>query len=219
MRRQRDLNLFLERAARSLTEMAGKQDALGAIKLAELPARDTLVVSIDMNRGFAEAGALYSDRVRDICSATGVFLTACRERGYEVLPFSDCHLPSAVELQSYPPHCLAGTPEHELVDELSEFSGQVVPKNCTNGFLAVDIDWSAYKNVVVTGCCTDICIYQFAVTLKGWYNEKNIAARVIVPLDLVETYDAPWHDADLMETVFVDSMMSNGAEVVAKIEL
>lgn len=210
-----DRQAFLQRSIQSLSALADSMEALPRIALSSLPPQKTLIVSIDMNNGFAKSGALSSPRVGALCADTGAFLQHCIRQGYEVLPFTDCHQPDAVEFSGYPPHCIDGTEESRLVDELAMVQEQVRPKNCTNAFLAVEKDWTAYDQVVVTGCCTDICVYQFAVTLKAYYNQKNLSRRVIVPLELTATFDAPGHDGDLMEVVFASSMLSNGVEVVA----
>ena len=67
-----------------------------------------------------------------------------------------------------------------------------------------------YDTFIVTGCCTDICVYQCALALRTFFNQNNTKAEVIVPLSLVETYDGDFHNADLMNLVFLDSMASNG---------
>lgn len=71
---------------------------------------------------------------------------------------------------------------------------------------------------IITGNCTDICVQQFAITLKTWFNRQNIKVRVIVPVNAVETYDFGLHDGDLMNVMALYNMMINGVEVVAGIE-
>lgn len=213
-----DKTAFLDHARELLTQMLEKQEGLAPLPLEALPPKETLIVSIDMNRGFAKAGALYSDRVEALVPKTAAFLKRCDALGYQILPFSDCHTPASPELSSYPTHCMQGSEEHMLVEELSFLTDRVVPKNSTNGFFAGELPLEGITRVVVTGCCTDICIYQFAVTLKAWLNEKNLGVEVIVPMGLVETYDAPWHGADLLGVVSLESMMSNGVTVVKDVE-
>ena len=70
-------------------------------------------------------------------------------------------------------------------------------------------------NIIVIGDCTDICIYQFAVTLKTYFIQNNINKNVIVPMNLVDTYDIPnVHCADLSNIVFLNSMIQNGINVI-----
>ena len=176
----------------------------------------TVVLTIDMNRGFTCTGALASPRVAAIIPRTAAFLRDCRKRGIPIIGVTDCHQPDAAEFQSYPVHCLEGTEESELVSEICDLPDAVIRKNSTNAFFAPGMA-EALKDAettVVTGCCTDICIQQFAVTLKAACNQENRALEIIVPRQLVETYDSPDHDAVLMGTAALVSMLGNGITVV-----
>ena len=124
-----------------------------------------------------------------------------------------------MELLSYVPHCLAGSDECKVVDELLDIKNlEIIPKNSTNGFFAIDVNiLNDIDNVVVVGDCTDICIYQFVVTLKAYFNEKNINKNIVVPMNLVDTYDIPFvHPGDLLNVVFFNSMIQNGVKLIRK---
>ncbi len=207
---------FLQHCQSALGDIYDKIKKLEAIPLDSLPPQETLVISVDMNRGFCYGGNLYSKRVQDILPATGVFFDRCIEGQYALLAFSDRHGPDSPELKSYPEHCMADSAEWELADEISRLRPFTLFKNSSNSFFAgLEAKITPeMRRFVITGCCTDICIYQLALTLKTYCNQHNREAQVIVPLALVETYDAPWHSADLTNAVFVDSMLANGVEVV-----
>ena len=53
--------------------------------------------------------------------------------------------------------------------------------------------------------------------MKAWFNEKNEASRVIVPINAVDTFDLGMHNADLMNVVLLCSMKDNGVEVAAEV--
>ncbi len=74
-----------------------------------------------------------------------------------------------------------------------------------------------FHNFIITGCCTDICVFTLATAIKTWFNEQNRNCRVIVPVSLVDTYAAPAHSASLLNPVFFGSMLDGGIEVVADI--
>ena len=98
--------------------------------------------------------------------------------------------------------------ESEIVDELKNINNlKILPTNSTNGFFALDsLDFSNIENIIVVGNCTDICVYQFAVTLKSYFIQNNINKNIIIPMNLIETYDAPGvHCADLSNIVFINS--------------
>lgn len=51
----------------------------------------------------------------------------------------DSHQKSSQEFITYPPHCLKGSEESEIIEELKIIGGyQLIEKNSTNGFLEPD---------------------------------------------------------------------------------
>ena len=74
-----------------------------------------------------------------------------------------------------------------------------------------DSETDAY---IITGCCSDICVLQFALTLKTYLNAQNIDKKVIVPKNAIETYNAPGHDAKQMNEVSYNLMKAAGIIVV-----
>ena len=50
------------------------------------------------------------------------------------------------------------------------------------------------SEVVITGCCTDICVSNLAIPLQNYFDENNKEVNIIVPENAVETYDAPNHN-------------------------
>ncbi len=178
---------------------------------------NTIIFSVDMNNGFAREGPLYSKRVEALIAPTAAFLAEARNAGIPVIAFTDAHQDDSLEFGGYPPHCLDGTAESEIVDELKPYIDRIIKKNSTNCFFVYDGPYEPDHNYIITGCCTDICIYQFAVTLRAYLNQHDIRARVIVPRDLTDTYDAPGHDALILNDVFFKSMADNGIEVPAKL--
>ena len=64
-----------------------------------------------------------------------------------------------------------GTKYEDLAAKLNE----IIEKNSTNGFFAMDIaDYAYLDNFIVVGCCTDICVYQFVLALKTYFNQNNL---------------------------------------------
>lgn len=186
----------------------------------------TVLFVIDMNNGFAKKGALYSERVEKIIPEIVHTVNICANLNAPIISFTDSHNKDSIEFKEYPEHCLKNTDESELVEELNVFKDKmiVIPKNSTNCFLEdrtqVEVKKlidSGYKNWVVTGCCTDICIKQFSETLKTYFNKENLDLNVIVPINAVETYDAPMHNADAMNLFSIAEMQMNGIKIVNKL--
>ena len=201
-------------------ELMGLKD----ISLASLDSNRTVLIVVDMINGFAKAGALYSPRVEALIPTIEGLSRACSERRMPQLAFMDSHPESSPEFLSYPPHCLAGTVESQLVEELQKTDAfMLIQKNSTNGFLEPEFqNWleshPQTDTFIVVGDCTDICIQQFSVTLKCSFNRINRPSRVIVPMNSVDTFDFGNHNGDLMHAVALMMMQGSGVEVVRGID-
>ena len=206
---------LVSEAGKVMEFIANKLESVKNLKLEELDFSKTLLVIIDINNGFARGGALYSDRVENLITPIEELAKYIIKKEGTAVAFTDCHTEESPEFCSYPQHCMRGTTESEIIDELKTLDIKVIEKNSTNGFLeeAFNID-ANIDNVIVVGDCTDICVYQFAVSVKSDFNRRNEHRRVIVPIEYVDTFNAPFHNGDFMNAVFLSSMMDNGIEVV-----
>lgn len=187
---------------------------------------NTAIITVDMVKGFVKKGMLSSPRIISIIDAI-VDLNK-RSKGYKKIFFLDEHEENSAELISYAKHCIKGTEESELIDELNkeEVIGKntaMVSKNSTNGFHApafkvwLQKNEDIIENYIVIGCEADICVSHFVTTLKTYFNEKNLSRRIIVPINGVETFDFGTHDGDLMKIISLWEMKSNGIEIVDEI--
>jgi nicotinamidase-related amidase len=215
-------------------------NGLAPLSLAELiagqPERVALI-SIDVINGFCKSGPLASERVGRIARPVAELFQRAYDLGVRNFALTqDTHDPATPEFESYPPHCLRGTAESEAVDELKAlpFIGEIAifPKNSINSHLATGLGaWlherPALDRFVVVGDCTDLCTYQAAMQLGLEANAENLARRVIVPANAVDTFDTPVsiardlgiraHDASLHHTLFLHHMAMNGVEVVERL--
>lgn len=188
--------------------------------------KSTAAIVIDMINGFAKEGALASPIVDGISSNIAKNLTNLT--GSTVLFFVDQHVEGSAELDVYPSHCLLMTEEAEIVPELQMFLNDdttVIGKNSVNGFFAEGfMDWfKENENVeryVVMGCCTDICILNFTLSLKSYLNQHNIRKEVIVPIDSVATFDnkAHNHPSYVMGLMALKLMYESGITLVKSID-
>ncbi len=217
-------NEFIERSVKTLGEIFDILEKLSAVQLKDLPGKQTALVIVDMVNGFTREGALKSPRVEALIPKITELSKACDELHIKKLAFADCHTKASPEFDAYPAHCMIGTSEGEMVDELRELGGYtLIPKNSTNGFLEeAFLQWleenQHINTFIITGDCTDICVQQFAVTLKTWFNMQNKKVRIIVPINQVDTYDLDLHNGDLMNVMALYNMMINGIEVAQGVE-
>lgn len=197
-----------------------------SISMDSLDIDQTVLITIDVVNGFLKKGALSSERVyhtlKRWMAIHGQF------EGYQKVFFKDAHQDDSIEFEVYPEHCVAGEWESEIVEELEVFidhDAWIIQKNSTNGFLTHDfMSWlEEHPEIdcfVIIGDCTDLCIKQFALTLKTYFNENNTSSRIIVPIDATETFDleATNHDGNLMNLFSYYEMMSNGIEIVKSVD-
>lgn len=215
---------FLKSSIEALGEVFDMLGKLPAIQLKDLQGKQTALVIVDMVNGFVREGMLKSPRVEGLIPEIVELSKACDEMCITKLAFADCHTKASPEFDAYPAHCMIGTSEGEIVDELREIGGYtLIPKNSTNGFLeeAFQKWFKENKHIdtfIITGDCTDICVQQFAITLKTWFNMQNKKVRIIVPINAVETYDLGLHKGDLMNVMALYNMMINGIEVAQEVK-
>ncbi|CEQ23546.1 isochorismatase [[Clostridium] sordellii] len=212
----------MELLTKEFENMKFNLEKLKSKKINELDLSKTMLFIIDMNNGFAKKGALYSDRVEALINPITNLAKILEAKNCEIIAFTDSHNKDSIELRSYPTHCLENDYESKIVDEISTIKNlKVIPKNSTNGFFCLeDKNFKNIDNIIVVGDCTDICIYQFVITLKSYFNQNNIDKNIIVPMNLVDTYHIDnIHNAEIMNIVFLNSMIQNGVEVIKEIEL
>lgn len=192
--------------------------------ISELVPEKTALIIVDVVNGFIREGAMASPLVEDIVKPTARLAEECLKRGIRTAALADCHAPDCAEFASFPPHCVEGTAESELVDELKALDGYfLIKKNSTNGFHEKEfahalISSPAVDTFIVAGDCTDICVLQLCLTLKTWFTRQNRQSEIIVPINCVETYDSPDHNADFMNIAAYKLMKDSGIKFVSEIK-
>jgi nicotinamidase-related amidase len=214
---------FLTKSADALGEMLENIKKAKPLDSKRLENDMTALVIIDMINGFVKEGMLSSPRINEIISNVVKTAEICRERGFKIIAFADCHSEASVEFKSYPVHCVRNTYESELIDELKNIGGiELIKKNSTNGFMEETfLAWfdnnRNISNFIITGDCTDICIMQFSLSLKTYFNKNDKDVNIIIPVDSVETFDLGIHNGDLMNVFSLYILESNGSEIVSEI--
>jgi nicotinamidase-related amidase len=172
------------------------------------------LVIVDVQNGFATvgAGALapieYNSQIARMISETDRLARLFVERRMPIVVFLDDHQPDRPE-PPYPPHCIAGSGEEELVPELAWLahapSATQIRTDCINDFVgALDTDtgrnriveWvNEYRldTLIVVGICTDICVAEFVTTMLSARNHGMMASLqdVVVYEPGCATYDLP----------------------------
>lgn len=213
---------MLSSAAGALSGIYDELAAAEPLRLIDLNAENTALIMVDIVNGFIREGAMSSENVEPIVQPTAELLKKCNSLGIRSLAFADCHEEGATEFLSFPVHCLRGSSESLIVDELKNIGGYtLVEKNSTNGFHEEKFkEWLESGDItdfIVVGDCTDICVLQFALSLRTWLNKSDRKGEVYLPLNMAETYDAPWHNADLFNLTAASLMKSSGVKIVSEV--
>jgi nicotinate phosphoribosyltransferase len=152
-----------------------------------------VVLVTDMLRGFMEEGCpLYCGRAaRGIIPNITQLLEKESASGAKIFYICDHHDPDDLEFKMFPPHCIAGSVETEVIPELSRFTGEVIQKKRYSAFTGTELANKLKKlkpeKVIIVGVCTDICVCHSAADARAMdYN-------VEVPADCVASFNERNH--------------------------
>ncbi len=180
----------------------------------------SLLVMIDMVNGFANYGNLSSSNVAELILPMKQFVKTFLLKKIRTIHYTDFHRENAKEFLSYPKHCVIGSGEEKVVEELDLAGIEVIQKNSTNGFLKYNPSLNnSYDYVFIIGCVSDICIYEYAITYQKFLEEHDLETKLIVVDDLVATFDAPNHDAKLVHRQSMDKLAQNGITILSSREV
>lgn len=184
--------------------------ALGSVALSS---RRFGLVVVDEVNGFATVGAgplapaAPNAQVTQMVAEADRLARAFLRQGAPVLAFLDSHDADRPE-PPYPPHCVIGTGQEQLVPALAWLDGAagvtLMRKDCINGFvggIGADgrnkvVDWvnaARLDTVVVVGICTDICVMDFVLTFLSARNHGLMPPLrdIVVYEPGCATYDLP----------------------------
>ena len=151
------------------------------------------VLVTDMLRGFLEEGyPLYcGSRVRRIIPNIARLLEQELAQGSKVFFICDRHTHGDPEFKMFTPHCIEGTPEAEVIPELSRYQGEVIPKKRYSGFFNASLGEKLKEikpqKVIVCGVLTNICVMHTVA------DARNRDYEVEVPVDCVASPDETAH--------------------------
>ena len=156
------------------------------------------VFLIDMNVGFCEKGNLADPSIKAIVPNIIPIIDAIMRKGEGFFVVNDAHNENSIELKRYADHC-HNEEESRTIKELAiyeEYANRTFYKNSTcalfaPGMMDMLMEMVNLKRVVIVGCCTDICIQNFAIALRNFFDELNMDVEIIVPKNAVETFHIP----------------------------
>jgi len=162
-----------------------------------------VVIVLDMLRGFLEEGyPLYCGiEARSIIPNVQKLLERELKQNSKIFYLCDHHTPDDPEFRMFPSHCIEGTEEAELIPELLQYPGEIIPKRTFSSFYNTSLEkkLEAIKpeTIVICGVCTHICVLHAVI------DTRDRGYEVEVPVDCVASFDKKAHlfALDYMERV------------------
>ncbi len=152
-----------------------------------------VVLVIDMLKGFLEKGhPLYvGDKARRIIPNVQGLLERELGAGSTVFFISDHHAVDDLEFKMFPPHCIEGTAEAEVIPELASYPGEVIPKRRYSGLFGTTLEEKLRRlkpeKIIVCGVLTNICVLYTVADVR------NRDYQVEVPVDCVASPEEKTH--------------------------
>ena len=154
------------------------------------------VLVADMVVGFLEPGHnLYcGDASRDIIPNLQHLIESEQAKGSRIFFMCDTHDLDDLEFKMFPPHCIRGGEEPEVIPELQEFADEVIPKRRYSAFFETNLDERHKKpqpaKIIVAGYCTNIRVLYTAAAAR------HRAHALQHPAELVTTCHPVAHQAE-----------------------
>ena len=149
------------------------------IKRSSIKKENTALIIIDMVNGFVREGAMKNELAEDIIEPITELMGFFKANDMPIVALADSHEETSPEFERYGRHCVKGTSEAEIVDEIKAVGGyKLINKSCTNGVLEEEFqqwlkDNPQITDFIVTGVCTDICVMQFCLTLRALFDKNG----------------------------------------------
>ena len=168
-------------------------------KVKNLKVYKGMLIVVDMVNGFVREGVLHDEKIADVIPRQIELIKDAKSRGDLIVFIKDTHDENAVEFKRFggTKHCVRGTSEANLVDELLPFENDEdtisIAKNSTSFMEAPEFrnliaELYNIERVDVVGCCTDICDFNGTMGLANYFDQTNRNVELNVHTDAVATY-------------------------------
>ena len=168
-------------------------------KVKNLKVYKGMLIVVDMVNGFVREGVLHDEKIASVIPRQIELIKEAKTRGDLIVFIKDTHDENAVEFRRFggTKHCVRGTSEANLVDELLPFENDEdtisIEKNSTSFMEAPEFrnliaGLQNVERVDVVGCCTDICDFNGTMGLANYFDQENRNVEINVHTDGVATY-------------------------------
>ena len=183
-----------------------------------------LLIVIDMVNGFVKEGTLAAPSIMRVVPRQQELLKEALDSNDTGIVFiRDSHPENAIEFKTYGSHCIEGTKETEVIDELKYYEqyAKEYLKNSTNLMYAPNFmdDLLKYNNLEklrLMGCLSEVCVENGAIGLRTFLDQHNKETEVYVHADAIDTFDVPGHSADHVTDEAIKRMQANGIKILGR---
>jgi len=176
---------------------------------------------IDMQNGFLREGNLASPTCLEVLPAVVEEVERALDAGDHVIFTADTHETDDREFEIFPTHCVRGTHEAELADELKQFLGRdqvhLLPKRRYSAMFETELEGLLHRygidKVRICGVCTDICVMHTTADLRNRDIPVTVVARATA------TFDAPEHGAEEIKEESLAHMSSILGALIERTEV
>jgi nicotinamidase-related amidase len=159
------------------------------------------LIVVDTQNGFLREGNLTSDDCLAALPAIQAEVERALAAGERVFFTADTHEPDDREFEVFPSHCVRGSHEAELVEELQGHLDRddchLIAKRRYSALFETELEGLLHRfdidDVRICGVCTDICVQHTAADLRN----RDIGVTVVA--GATATFDAPGHAADVVQ--------------------
>lgn len=181
---------------------------------------ERLLIVIDMVNGFINEGIMSDRHINHITPDIRRIIEEMIKENEGIAFVKDTHSIESTEFKKFPPHCIKGTRESQLIDELKQYEQDSLSyeKNSTSIIYAPEFmndleKMKKLREIIISGCCTDICILNAAIPLVNYFDQNNLDIKVRVPQNMVETYNSDTHNREEYNEMALKLMKQSGIEV------
>ena len=194
------------------------------IREEELERVEEAVFVIDMINGFVKFGPLAAPSIMRVVPFQQEILEESENKPNSINVFGDDeHTKDSVEFNTFGIHAVKGDNETKIITELDRWfkTGLEFKKNSTNlmfapGVITLLEKLRNLKKVYIVGCLSEVCVKNFAISLRNYFDEVNRNIDVNVYKYGIDTYDAPGHNADEVTETSLQDMKINGVKVLKR---
>lgn len=169
------------------------------MKINKFKLYEKCLIIVDMINGFVREGMLHDEKIGEKLERQIELIKEAQAEGKLIVFIKDTHDNDSTEFERFGnlPHCLRGTSEAELVDELKIYENDEdtisIEKNSTSFMEAPDFRllMKIQKNIKefdIVGCCSDICVINGAIGLANYLDQWNRKHIIRVHEDAIATY-------------------------------